>query len=105
MATFKHIQPTAENISNLQNALNLVDCLVQGAHEKVSVAAASIKLMLKEPDSVVIRSRIKALCDLIDYHSSDVMNLVNCEAEEFGAHYVNKDERKEDRQIADAARG
>ena len=65
---------------------------------------AAIKLRLIQPDSGANRERIKTFCELIKYHSFDVMNVANYEAENFHAHHVDKVDRDLSTKIHDAAR-
>lgn len=103
MATFKSIQPTAENIRGLQNSLNEADIIVHGAYEKIRAAVVSIELMIKELDNIGLRRNIKAMCEIIDYHAADAENIVNCEAEKWGAHYISEDLRERVLKVAEAA--
>ena len=93
MATFKCIEPTAENILRFQNSLNEIDCMMQGVEEKTSALVASITTLLTQPDNGNTRVHIKTLCDMIALHAADVSNITNAEAEKYGAHYIDEVDR------------
>ena len=102
MATFKCIEATPESMRHAQNAFNEIDCMVQDSTQKIDAAVAVIRVLLKEPDSVAMRQNIKALCKIICYHTVDVKNYVNAEAEIWSADYVDQKSDEEDDLIAAA---
>ena len=104
MATYQFIEPTKQNITALQSALNDVDCSVQEAHENVAAAARAIKALLTLPDSVDMRLSIRRLCNQIFEQSFDGMNEANAKAEEFGANHINERDRSEESAICAAIR-
>lgn len=104
MAAFKCIEPTAENILRFQNSLNDIDCRVQGAEEKINAIATSITTLMTQYIDGNTRVHIKTLCEMISYHAFDAMNLTNCEAEKYGAHYIDEVDRDITEKIHAAAR-
>lgn len=105
MATFKFIEPTDNNIKELQEGLLEADMYCQLANEKIQAASTAICLMLREPDSGALRLQIKTLCEIIEHQAFVAMNDVNSIAEQCGAHYVDELARAEAGRLHAAARG
>lgn len=97
--------PTDVNSTKaMQDSLNEADRVSQSTHLQIEAATASIRLMLREPDSGSMRIRIKSLCEHIDMQSFHLMNELNCIAEVHDANYIDERERAEERLIHKAAR-
>lgn len=90
MATFKCIEASAENIAQMQSTMNEMDCMVQATEEKISAVMKAMKMMLKESDLSKVRNELTTLCDVVWAESCSAMNYVNCEAERWGAHYIEE---------------
>jgi hypothetical protein len=88
----------------MQASLNEADRVSQSTYLQIEAAVASIRLMLREPDSGRMRIRIKSLCEHIDLESVRLMNELNCIAEVHDANYIDEDERAEEKLIHKAAR-
>lgn len=88
MATFKSIEPTAENVRQIQISFQNADSAVQEAHQKIDAVASAINLIVKESvQSPEVRNRLEALCDVISDCAFRAMNDVNSEAETWGANF------------------
>ena len=95
MANSKCIEANRDNIVAMQRSFSDIDYVALLAERKISIAIEEIKLVLAQPDTGAMRSTIQTLCETIHFHAFDAMNVANCEAERWGANYVNEVERAE----------
>lgn len=86
-------QPCATT-EELKTALRSADMYAQIADDRIRAMCEAILSCLKEPDSGLIRLRIKTLVDAIEFFSGDAMNAINCTAERRGASYENATEQQ-----------
>ncbi len=87
------VESTERTVSDMIEALTLSDSVVQTAEVRIKAMVEAIRLLLAQPDAIHRRGHMLAFCDAIEHQIEDAMNVVNGEAEKFGANYVNEAER------------
>lgn len=84
-------QPRTKTIEELLDSIQTMDCLSQSGFERISAIASLARQAVKSSprgdlDAHAIAGAFEAIRSIAD----DMMNSVNCEAENCGANYVGQ---------------
>lgn len=81
---------TLKELNLARTALTDADASVQQLHRLAESTHQAVKALLKQPDSYGMRMSILNLLDRLEGDAFTVMNGINSDAEQLGAHYTDE---------------
>ncbi|WP_124523698.1 MULTISPECIES: hypothetical protein [unclassified Burkholderia] len=88
------VEAIEANETKLANALQLVDCIAQeGLSEIISICSISLAAMTN-PDFWSKTDDIATIMCSIRARADDLMNKINCEAEEHGCNWADHEQNR-----------